>query len=284
MPRPIALAVLLFALAWLAPAARAENGAGHYTVENGSYEARPPAGWDGRATMPLLVFFHGYRQNGGDVLSLAGLKAALDERGVLLVAPNGLEGSWAHQGSPSSLRDENAFIDALLSDVERRWPVDPGRRWAAGFSQGGSMAWHAACFRGQDFTAFMPVSGAFWLPQPQSCPGGPVNLLHTHGTADTVVPMQGRAIRQIYHQGDVREGIAFWRAQDGCAAEPTRVETVGQLSCEIWSGCRSGREIRLCLHTDGHMIPKGWADMALDWAERVSAPRQLQASPSAAKH
>ncbi|EDP61816.1 putative polyhydroxybutyrate depolymerase [alpha proteobacterium BAL199] len=196
---------------------------------------------------------------------------AFDRHGVLVIAPDGVEGSWAHQGSPSSRRDENAFLDALLADIARRWPIDPARRWASGFSQGGSMAWHAACYRGRSFTAFFPVAGAFWRPHPASCSGGPVNLLHTHGTADTVVPMAGRPIRQTFHQGDVREGIEFWAAQDGCTAGPARIETVGQLNCEIWSPCAGGREVRLCLHPGGHMIPSDWAEMALTWAERVSA-------------
>lgn len=275
MPRCLVALFLLLALIAVAPEATADDptgdGASAYEVAGGSYMARLPSGWDGRSGLPLLVFFHGYRQRGDVVMTIRQLTAAADRHGVLVVAPDGLEGSWAHQGSPSARRDENAFLDALMADVERRWPVDPARRWAAGFSQGGSMAWHAACFRGRSFTAFMPVAGAFWRPHPQTCPGGPVDLLHTHGTTDTVVPMAGRPIRETFHQGDVREGMALWLAQDGCAAEPTRVERVDQLDCEVWAGCTTGRDLRLCLHAGGHMIPKGWADMAFAWAGGLSA-------------
>lgn len=250
-----------------------------FTIDGGSYVARAPSGWDGTGRLPLLVFFHGYRQQGSTVMTIAELTSAADRHHVLLVAPDGVEGSWAHQGSPSSLRDESGFIDTLLADVEKRWPIDVARRWAGGFSQGGSMAWHAACFRGRSFTAFLPVAGAFWRPHPESCPGGPVNLLHTHGTADTVVPMTGRPIRDRFRQGDVRMGMAFWRGQDGCAADPTRTVTVGGLDCEIWSGCASGRELQLCLNADGHMIPNGWPEAALSWAESVSARSTVRAAP-----
>lgn len=277
MRRRTTLALLL-ALTLAAPAVAGATVPAVRTVDGGSYMARPPAGWDGRSPLPLLVFFHGYRQRGAAVMSIETLTAAADRHGVLLVAPDGLEGSWAHQGSPSSRRDEAAFLDALMADVEQHWPIDPARRWAAGFSQGGSMAWHAACFRGRSFSAFMPVAGAFWRPHPQACPGGPVALLHTHGTADTVVPMTGRRIREVFHQGDVRAGMAFWRRQDGCAAEPSRVVGVEQLDCEIWTGCASGRELRLCLHSGGHTIPKGWAEMALGWAETVSAGTAARAT------
>jgi len=270
MPRRTALALLLVLTA-ATPSAGAAGEPASYAIDGGSYLARPPVSWDGRSPMPLLVFFHGYRQTGSAVMTIEQLMTAADRHGLLLVAPDGLEGSWAHQGSPSTRRDESAFIDTLLADVARRWPVDPARRWAAGFSQGGSMAWHAACFRGRSFTVYMPISGAFWRPQPADCPGGPVNLLHTHGTADTVVPMAGRPIRTVFHQGDVDEGMALWRDQDGCMAKPTRAAAAGDLDCRIWTGCSSGRALELCLHPGGHMIPNGWADMALDWAQAVSA-------------
>ena len=35
--------------------------------------------------------------------------------------------------------------------------------------------------RGQAFAAYAPIAGAFWLPMPANCPGGPVNLSHIHG-------------------------------------------------------------------------------------------------------
>lgn len=274
MPRQTALALLTIlavatTLAVVPTPVRASDAAA-YTIDGGSFMARLPAGWDGHRELPLLVFFHGYRQTGTTVMTIEQLTAAADRHGVLLVAPDGLGGSWAHQGSPSSRRDEGAFIDALLDDVGRRWPIDRNRRWAAGFSQGGSMAWHAACFRGRSFSAFMPVAGAFWRPHPAQCPGGAVNLLHTHGTADTVVPMAGRPIRTAFHQGDVDEGMALWRHQDSCSSSPVRAASVGDLECETWTACNSGRELELCLHPGGHMIPKGWAEMAFDWAEAVS--------------
>lgn len=281
MPRCAVILALLLGLTGAMPRVAVADAAAtsSHVIDGGSYLARLPAGWNGRSPLPLLMFFHGYRQRGSVIGTIEQLVAAADRHGVLVVAPDGLEGSWAHQGSPSSRRDESAFIDALLADVERRWPVDRTRRWAAGFSQGGSMAWHTACFRGHSFSAFMPVAGAFWRPHPESCPGGPVNLLHTHGTADTVVPMAGRPIREVFHQGDVRAGMALWRRQDGCVAEPVRAAAVGGLDCEIWAGCTSGRALRLCLHPGGHMIPGGWAEMAFGWAQAVSAKAAAGASP-----
>ncbi|EDP61817.1 hypothetical protein BAL199_23532 [alpha proteobacterium BAL199] len=58
-----AITLILLGLTLSAPGI-ARSGSGTYSVASGSYEARLPAGWDGRTPLPLLVFFHGYRQRG----------------------------------------------------------------------------------------------------------------------------------------------------------------------------------------------------------------------------
>ena len=267
------LSLPLAAFLLTAPA-RAEP-ATPFAVETGTYQAHVPAGWDGATQLPLLMFFHGYGQSGEVVMGNTGLMRLADAEGVLVIAPDGQEKRWSHQGAPlrERLRDDDAFVRAVLADAKRRWPVDSRRIWASGFSIGGSMTWHQACFQGGLFTAFLPVAGAFWRPHPESCPSGPVNLMHVHGTGDTVVPMQGRPIREVYHQGDVLTGMAFWRAQNGCPADPAQVTETGDLRCEIWRGCTSGRELQLCLHPGGHIIPMDHMARAIAWAEARAAER-----------
>jgi polyhydroxybutyrate depolymerase len=239
-------------------------------VAGGSYHVSAPPGWDGKSPIPVVIFFHGYGQSGEVVIKNRRLTEPFGKAGVLLVAPTGLGKSWGHVGSPRRMRDENAFIDAMLADVTARFAVDPDRIWASGFSQGGSMAWDAACYRGDRFDAIFPIAGAFWRPHPEACSSGPVNLFHTHGTGDKVVPMTGRPIAGAFHQGDVMDGIALWKDANRCPAEPERVETMGDLRCEIWSDCESARALKLCLHPGGHIVPEGWIEMAVAWANRVS--------------
>ena len=82
--------------------------------------------------------------------------------------------------------------------------------------------------------------------------------------------MTGRPIREVFHQGDVQQGIALWRGMDGCKAQPDRIETIDDLRCETWTTCSSGKELKLCLHPGGHMVPTGLIDMAVTWANEVS--------------
>ena len=240
-------------------------------VEMGSYLAVLPPGWDGRRPLAATIFFHGWQSSAASFAGDAAFTAAFAAEGVMLVLPDGLNHTWAHVGSPSQARDELAFMDQVRADLLARWPVDPGRILVTGFSQGGSMVWDLACYRGHDYRAFVAVSGAFWEPLPLQCASGPVDLLHLHGTSDDMVPMAGRSIGGHWRQGDVRQGLAILREADGCPAAPAREETVIGLSCEIWNDCSSGRELRLCLHPGGHMMPEGWVHLAHDWARGLGA-------------
>jgi polyhydroxybutyrate depolymerase len=239
-------------------------------VEGGAYLALPPPGWDGVSRLPATIFFHGYGSSAAAVAGDPSFRAAFAREGVLLVLPDGLERTWAHTGSPSRARDEVAFMDAVRRDLLARFPVDPDGLLVTGFSQGGSMVWELACHRGGRFAAaYAPVAGAFWEPLPATCPGGPIDLRHVHGTADGTVPLAGRVIRGQFRQGDVFRGMAVLRAANGCSA-PARVEEAGGLRCEVWDECAAGgRELRLCLHGGGHILPEGWTAAIHAWARRL---------------
>lgn len=233
-----------------------------YAVEDGRYIAEVPAGWDGSTPLDVVVFFHGYSSSAATIRDRLWSDGAA-ETGLLYIFPDGVDKTWAHVGSPSSARDELAFYDQVMADVAARWPL--GRRYVSGFSQGGSMAWDIACYRGETLDAAFPASGAFWEPLPASC-AEPVPLRHTHGLADETVPMDGRPIGSSSMQGDVYEGIAIWRAANGCAEEPDEEVVDGPSTCAVWSSCSSGAPVWLCLHDGGHRTQAGWLLRNTGWA------------------
>jgi polyhydroxybutyrate depolymerase len=240
------------------------------TIATGTYHALAPPGWDGHSRLPLLLFLHGWKATGTDIINDTDVTGPAAQAGMLLVAPDGLEKSWAHVGSPEHGRDDLAFLRAVLDDAEAHWPVDTGRVVAGGFSQGASMVWDLACYTPQPFLAFLPFSGGFWEKMPQDCHGGPVNLRHVHGAADTVVPMAGRHLRGPYAQADIRRGFALWQREDRCAAAPDDFASTGDLDCDIWRHCGSGRELQLCLQPGDHMMRAAWLAEGLRWALALS--------------
>ena len=270
--------VLLAIAGWLAvssPPAGACGPDADCVVDGGTYRVRAPSAWDGRSELPAAVFFHGWQDSAAGVMRNEGLGRVLSNAGVLLVAPNGENGDWNFPGlsvAPGTPpRDELAFVDRVLADVAQHYPLDRSRLWATGFSIGGSMVWYEACMRGQAFAAYAPIAGAFWLPMPANCPGGPVNLSHIHGLTDAMVPLEGREPAPGFVQGDVFAALGLLRGIDGCEAAPTRFENDGPLMCRVWEGCTSGRSIRLCLHPFEHDLRPDWIADAWTWVQ--SLPR-----------
>ncbi|MCB1541757.1 MAG: prolyl oligopeptidase family serine peptidase [Rhodoblastus sp.] len=276
MKRHVAVCILA-GLASLA-AARAASVCDASTpceVASGRYYVRPPAGWDGARALPVAVYFHGYRSSAADAMADAALGEALSKAGVLLVAPDGLDGRWTIAGKLSAGRDDIAFVRDVLADLRRRYPIDERRLVATGFSAGGFMVWQIACAAGDLFAAYAPISGAFLDPIPENCPTGPASLRHVHGTADVVVPMSGRWIAGgRVRQSDVDASVARLREIDGCAERPKREERRGELVCRVWpaGACASGREIELCLHGGGHSFEPDWIVDAVNWAGRLAPP------------
>ena len=262
---------ILALLLLLAPAAHALPPCDPCTIAGGAYRAVTPPGWNGADRLPVLLFLHGWRANGSDMVtdpSISGPTAALH---FLLIAPDGAGGTWSFIGAPGGNRDDFSFLHAVLADVHARWPVEDRTVVAGGYSIGGSMVWDLACHAAGGFTAFLPFSGGFWEPMPEACTSGPVNLRHVHGRADTTVPLAGRSIGGRWRQADILQGFAIWRAEDRCAVTADRHTRSGELDCDIWSACGSGRTLQLCLHPGDHVIDAAWLEGGLRWALALSA-------------
>lgn len=192
----------------------------------------PPAAETG--PVGLLVFAHGYRGSAANEMANKALRKLADDTGMALVALKSAGDDWdiAHrpQEPEQEVSREGAYIDAVLADVATRAKIDPARRVAAGFSAGGMLTWTLACEMSDRFAGFVPMSGTFWGEIPATCPSPPANLVHIHGTADTTVPLQGRAIGST-RQGDVGQALAMYAAYGGYAREGGETTAPGGLTC-----------------------------------------------------
>lgn len=232
-------------------------------VDDGDYLAWAPDGWNGRDTLPVIVRFHGHggTPDGGSVNPL---RDAADAAGALLLLPEGEANTWnvtGIEGFSATQRDELAFMDDVLADASERFPLDPDRRLATGFSQGTSVAVLLACERPEDWPAAYAMSGTFWDPQPSACLA-PAPIRHVHGDTDRTWPRSGRPIGPAT-QGDVDESLALWRQTNGCGVETETFED-GPLQCTRWTDC-TGAPVEDCRHGEGHTRLDGWADRTLAW-------------------
>ena len=237
-----------------------------HTVATGSYEAHVPSGWDGESSLPVLVTFHGHNGSARSFSSRTEFMARVDELGILLVLPVGANSTWDFTNSPGDGedRDERAFVNEVLDDVEQRWPVQREHIVAHGQSIGGSMVYEFACYEPGRFVAFAPMAGTLWYPLPAQCSATAPALRHLHGLADTTFPMAGRAFGTEIGQGDTHAVLDLMREQYGCSDVP--VESATELAtCERWEGCSGGKSLELCVHPGGHPPPDGWVEHTMPW-------------------
>jgi polyhydroxybutyrate depolymerase len=89
------------------------------------------------------------------------------------------------------LPDDVGFIKALLQVLPSRMCIDPSRIYATGVSNGGGFAARLGCELSSQIAAIAPVAGGYRSLDPCH-PDRPVAVLEIHGTADTVVPYDGK--------------------------------------------------------------------------------------------
>ncbi len=258
MRRLIATAALLF---W-AGAAAACGADTDCVIGDRTYRIALPDGYDGTGPIGAIVFAHGYGGTAAGTMRNAGFRRLANDLGVALIAAQGGEGDWLIPGTPHqtdvSGEAEYAYFDALMADAGARFGVDPARTLMTGFSAGGMMTWELACRRSTLFAAFMPMSGTFWDPVPAACDGPPATIIHTHGTADTTVPIGGRAIGSA-RQGDLGQALAMY-AEFGGFAEATE-QTVLDMTCQMRRNA-TGQNLDLCLFDGGHTFRLAYVEWA----------------------
>jgi polyhydroxybutyrate depolymerase len=173
-------------------------------IETGSqrpYRVIARRAHDVKREAPVLFALHAYATASDLLLNAYSLALyAAKDRGFLLVVPEGTidrdqkqfwNASAACCGNVSVLPDDLAYLRGVLSDVKRRYAVDPRRVYALGVSNGGFMAHRWAC-SANDLRAFASVSGMGPGPGDPACaPPAPVDVLQSHGDADAVIRYEG---------------------------------------------------------------------------------------------
>lgn len=211
-----------------------------------------------------LIFAHGYKGTAEGTMRNRGLRAAAHAAGLAFVAADaGEDADWQIPNVPRN-RDndgsrEMTYFDALIDDLVTRHGLRRDQIIMSGFSAGGMVTWELACKRGDRFRAFIPVSGTFWAPIPETCPTRPRALVHVHGMSDPVVPLAGRPIADT-HQGDVHDALDL--AVRTMGVGPARDIVVDDLDCNE-QDAEDGAMLVFCTHPGGHSIRSAWLAAAL---------------------
>lgn len=237
----------------------------------GDYWLRVPDA--GQPTM-LVLFLGGNGADAERIASGSGAVATFLSHGAAIAVPQGLPPygeqapNWAVRDGRRMPRNDLVFLQDVIADARARLGTEPVPVLLTGFSRGGSMIWDIACQVPAAADAYAPIAGGFWIPEPKTCVG-PVHLFHTHGFTDTVVPLEGRPVRDgTRQQGDIFVGLRLWRSINGCGPRADAHEVTGGVWTKRWTTCEAG-SVTLMLHDGGHSVPRNWAKTAIAWFEEL---------------
>jgi len=233
-------------------------------VGDRSYRIVLPEGHDGVTEVPVIAYAHGYQGSSAGVMRNGSLRRLASDLGAALLAFNSAEGSWILPNHPRQMDSDGAaefaYVDAVLADAKARFALDETRIMATGFSGGGMLIWNLACARPGSFAGFAPVAGTFWLKPPETCAAPVTSIVHIHGDADKVVPLDGRAIGPT-KQGEVSQALALYR---GFGRFEAAVQaTYDGLRCEESQNAK-GKILDFCLFSGGHSFRTEYVRHAWD--------------------
>ncbi len=248
-----------------------------------------PSDYDPETSYPLLILLHG----AGDQIT-GRLQAAwfqlfdvIDERQLVLVYPDGVDGRWNGAGCCAATDevDDVGYITGLIEEAQQVYNIDADRVYLMGHSNGAWMSFRMACERSELITAIVTLAGATWN-DPNDCQPAtlPVSVLNVHGTADMTVPYEGRGEGEAFPIPGAVETVERWAGRAGCdlaAATPLEsmdlfpdIEGVETARVAYLEGCAQGIDAELWTINGGPHIPvfigTEWAALTTDWLLRHS--------------
>ena len=132
--------------------------------------------------LPLVILLHGA---GGNASNWFGSYADRAEQArVVLLAPDSRGTTWdaIHGGFGEDVK----FINRALEEVASQVTIDRTRMALAGFSDGATYALSLGLANGDLFTHVVAYSPGFYV---RSTPRGAARYFISHGTGDTVLPI-----------------------------------------------------------------------------------------------
>jgi polyhydroxybutyrate depolymerase len=241
-----------------------------------------------RGRAPLVVAFHGLRQQAGPFAEGTGLVPATRAAGQILALPES-DGPAFNDGrlGPGGPRDD-AFTMALVDHLVGLGLADPHRVVVAGFSNGAGMAMEVAATHPRRVSALVSVCGELIDAPGAPRPTGPVPAYLLHGTDDPVQPWPGRPSAGPLWPAYISEPatVAAWVRADGVGRGTTR-ELPGEpgrdaVTIQSWAGGSSGAAVTLyVVHGMGHRwasAEKNTVD-ATELVVRAAAPAAEPSSP-----
>jgi polyhydroxybutyrate depolymerase len=213
----------------------------------------PPGAYKPR---PLVIALHGAGETGNDFANDTGFSRLADREGFLVAYPSsgGPNDYWNMSGQvPGGTNDVEA-LERSLDQLEAAVCVDRGRVFVTGVSNGGGMTARLACELSERLAGVASVAGGY-RALPRCQPERPLPVLEIHGTADQVVPYDGKPPD---FNGSVKRWLWLWRRIDGCQGNADRLRPAPGVTEIAWRQCSAGTRVEhVRLDGQAHGWPGG---------------------------
>lgn len=191
---------------------------------------------------PIYFALHGLHSNIDSVIKAVDFSAIAKQTGWIVVVPQAmpftasafgmsadLGCTWnsgisiSFMGQTLSLNpgiDDSGFLMALLDSMENKYSIDKDSVFFAGISMGGFMTQRMAIEHSDRITSIASVSGTIANTLKDKKPTHNVNVLHVHGTADTIVSYDGKfkvGQMQFTIGLGAEATVEYWRSFNGCS-------------------------------------------------------------------
>jgi polyhydroxybutyrate depolymerase len=192
-----------------------------------------PNSYDETSATPILFNFHGFGGSASQFINDADMRAEAEANSFILVYPQGscLNGAshWNPcpiDGDNKSTADDVGFVEAMISEISSQYNLDMERIYAAGYSNGGMMAYGLANYKSDLIAAVASVSGTML-----NCTGPtshPMPVVHLHGTSDGVIPYDGSN-----DYSSVQNTLDYWINFNNTVSSPTiNIDNTGAMTIE----------------------------------------------------
>lgn len=230
-----------------------------------------PEGARERARLPLILVFHGYREDAESIQRYSGLNGA----DAIVAYLQGNDQAWAPAPYATTTGEQDlAFVDAVREQLSAEFDVDRARVFATGLSNGGGFAAYVGCQRPQDFTAVATVAAAFYSPVSEGCSAIPIKHIDFHGTEDRVIEYAGGQRHGTVYDSAV--DMAYEAAErNRCQPEPVETHVTDTVVEERWLDCDAGLE-HYRIEGGPHVWPGGDTDKSNTVPEGFATRRQLE--------
>jgi len=200
---------------------------------NREYVFYIPNSYDGASSVPLMLNFHGFGGNASDYMQEADMRSLAEADTFILIYPQGSSlddiSHWNAcplGGDNKSDADDFGFVEAIINEIASQYNVDTERIYAAGYSNGGMMAYGLANYKSDLVAAVASVSGV--MLECRGSTNHPMPVVHLHGTSDGVLPYNGSS-----DWSSAQSTLDYWINFNNTITSPTvSHDNSGEMSIE----------------------------------------------------